>query len=515
MSESRTKKSLKNSLVALMMYLVNLVLQFISRKIFLDYLGTEILGLNTTVNNILQFLNLAELGIGVAVSFSLYLPLAKNDYEKIKDICIVQGILYRKIGFLIIISSLILMCFFPLIFKKMSLPLWYAYASFLVLLFSSLLSYFINYKQIVLSANQQNYKIIYSSKAIMALKVVFQVIFIRYFPDGYIWWLIWEVIFAIISCYCLNKTIYKEFPYLKNLNLHSKELLDKYPEIVKKTKEVFVHKISGFALTQISPIIIYGIISMTMVAIYGNYMLIVTGIYSLLNAIFNGMTASVGNLISGNDTLKSLRVFRELFSSRFLISTTICSVLVVFANPFISLWIGSEYLLGESSIFLIIGILFINTTRSVVDSYIYAYGLFHDIWAAILETILNIGLSIIWGFQFGLNGILSGVITSLFIIYVIWKPFFLFKSALKINYFIYLKLYSKHIIISVCLILTNYLMCKLYLSDIHFSWLKLISFTLIDATIIFSIAGCILYLTDSGIRIFATRCYDLIFLRRN
>lgn len=510
MSESRTKKSLKNSIVALMMYFVNLVLQFISRKIFLDYLGTEILGLNTTVNNILQFLNLAELGIGVAVSFSLYSPLATKNFNKVKEICIVQGIIYKRIGYLIIICSLILMIFFPLIFRKMYLPLWYAYASFLVLLLSSLLSYFVNYKQVVLAANQQNYKIILYSKAVMALKVVFQIIFIRYFKDGYIWWLIWEVIFTIISSWSLNKAIHREFPYLKSLGLQNKELLKKYPEIVKKTKEVFVHKISGFALNQISPLIIYGIISMTMVAIYGNYMLIVTGIYSLLNAIFNGMTASVGNLISEKNTDKSVRVFRELFSSRFLMSTIICAVLVVLTNPFISLWIGSEYLLENSSLFLIIGILFINTTRSVVDSYIYAYGLFHDVWAAILETVLNIGLSIILGLKFGLNGILVGVLISLFVVYVIWKPIFLFHSALRVKYSVYFKLYIKNLIISGSLILLNYFIFNFITFDIDYNWTILIISAILDATIIFLIAGGILYFSDTGIRLFATRCFNLI-----
>lgn len=514
MPESRTKKSIRNSIVALMMYFVNLILQFISRKVFLDYLGTEILGLNTTVNNFLQFLNLAELGIGVAVSFSLYSALAKNDHQRIKEICTIQRLIYRRIGVFIIICSLILMGFFPLIFKKLDLPLWYAYASFLVLLFSSLLGYFVNYKQVVLSANQQNYKIILNSKALLAIKVIFQVVFIRYFPYGYIWWLLWEVVFAIISSKCLNKAIHKEFPYLKNLNIQTKDLLEKNHEIVKKTKEVFVHKLSGFTLTQISPVIIYGIISMSMVAVYGNYMLIVTGIYSLLNAIFNGMTASVGNLISESNKEKSLRVFRELFSSRFLLSTTICSVLIVLTTPFITLWIGPQYLLGDLSLFLIIGILFINTTRSVVDSYIYAYGLFHDIWAAIFETVLNIGLSIIWGLHFGLNGILLGVVTSLFFIYVVWKPIFLFRSGLKVNYLIYLKIYIKHIFISIGLILINYQVNRLYFSNTHFTWFKLISFALIDSIFVFSIAGCVLYMTDSGIRMFATRCFNLILRKR-
>lgn len=150
---SRTSKSIRNSKVALIYTFFNSILSFFSRKIFLDHLGTEILGLNTTAVNILQFLNLAELGIGTAVTFTIYKPLFEKDYESVNEIVSVQGWLYRRIAWWMIGGALVAMCLFPFIFNKMELPLWYAYASFGVLLVSSLLGYFVNYKQIILSAD--------------------------------------------------------------------------------------------------------------------------------------------------------------------------------------------------------------------------------------------------------------------------------------------------------------------------------------------------------------------------
>lgn len=158
-SSYRTYKSLRNSVVALLIFAINLILQFFSRKIFIDYLGTEVLGLNTTATSLFQFLNLAELGVGTAITYALYRPLETKDYNAVNEIVSVQGWLYRKIATVVIVGCIILMIFFPLIFDKMELPLWYAYTSFGVLLFSSLLSYFVNYKQIVLSASQKEYKI--------------------------------------------------------------------------------------------------------------------------------------------------------------------------------------------------------------------------------------------------------------------------------------------------------------------------------------------------------------------
>ena len=208
-SNSRTAKSIKNSVVAMSFYIVNLALQFFSRKVFLDYLGTEILGLNTTAMNLLQFLNLAELGVNAAVGFTLYKPLHDNDIQSVNEIVTLQGRLYRRIAMIIIGGAAVLMCFFPLIFAKIELPLWYAYASFGVLLYSAMLGYFVNYRQIVLTASQQDYKVLYSYKSVMILKVLFQMCAVRYFDNAYVWWLVLEVVFASVASLSLHRMTMK------------------------------------------------------------------------------------------------------------------------------------------------------------------------------------------------------------------------------------------------------------------------------------------------------------------
>ena len=172
---SRTAKSIHNVKVALLFYILNLILQFFSRKIFLDYLGSEVLGLNTTAQNLLGFLNLAELGIGSAVAYNLYKPLFDQDRTAINAIVSVQGWLYRRIAYIVIIGACILMCFFPMIFAKAQVPLWYAYGSFIALLAAALLSYFVNYRQIVLSADQKEYKITLSVQGVKVVKILFDI----------------------------------------------------------------------------------------------------------------------------------------------------------------------------------------------------------------------------------------------------------------------------------------------------------------------------------------------------
>lgn len=112
MTNSRTSKSIKNAKVALIFYFAQLVLGFFSRKAFFDYLGSEFLGLNTTASNLLGFLNLAELGVSAAICYFLYQPLYEKDYDKLNKLVTIQGWIYRKVAYIIIGASLVLMSFF-------------------------------------------------------------------------------------------------------------------------------------------------------------------------------------------------------------------------------------------------------------------------------------------------------------------------------------------------------------------------------------------------------------------
>lgn len=437
-SDTRTAKSVKNAQVALIFYCINLVLQFFSRKIFLDYLGSEILGLNTTAQNLLGFLNLAELGIGTAVAYSLYKPLYNRDKETVNGIVAVQGWLYRRIAMVVTTAAIVLMCFFPLIFGKADIPLWYSYGSFIVLLFSSLLGYFVNYKQIVLSADQKQYKITYSTQGVKAVKLVAQMFAISHSSNGYVWWMVLEILFALATSAALSRVIRVEYPWLNPIVGEGKILRKRYPEIITKTKQLFFHRIGVFVLSQTSPLIIYAYASLTLVAIYGNYMLIVTGVMMLVNSLLNGIGAGVGNLVAEGNKVKIKSFYWELTSLRMWMAAVICFCVYILGHPFMRLWVGPEYVMPESAFIVLILITFVQLTRTN-DTFLAAYGLFQDIWAPVIEASLNLGLSILLGYFFGLTGILIGVLMSLLIVVCCWKPYFLYSRGFNekcVEYFI-------------------------------------------------------------------------------
>ena len=116
--QSRVYKSFLNAKANLIFYFINLLISFFSRKIFLDTLSADFIGLTSTLNGFLSFLNLAELGISTAIGYVLYKPIFEENHKKINEIISVFGYLYRIIGFIILGVGIILSLFFPLIFEK-------------------------------------------------------------------------------------------------------------------------------------------------------------------------------------------------------------------------------------------------------------------------------------------------------------------------------------------------------------------------------------------------------------
>ena len=508
---SRTYKSLINSIVALSFYAVNFLLSFIARRILLEQLGPDLLGLNTTTGSLLSFLNLAELGIGTAISFTLYKPLQEKDIRKINEIVSLQGWFYQRVAVFIIAGSFILMFFFPMFFAKTGLPVWYAVASYFVLLFSSLLGYFVNYRQIVLSASQQQYRIQLSYGTINILKVIAQLWVVSVAKnDKYIWWLAMEVLFTVISSIVLNIQIKKSFPDLETKTSEGAVLRKKFPLVLTKVKQLFVHKIGAVALNQTSPIIIYAYASLSLVTSYGNYLIITRGISTVLNAMFNSMNAGVGNLIAEGNADRTMIVFRELFSSRFLIIASCCYCLYVLSASFISLWVGEQFILAKHIVLLIVVLFYILTSREVVDSFINGFGLFQDIWAPAVEAGLNIGCSVLFGRFWGLAGILGGVILSQVAIVLIWKPIFLFREGFKSPLLPYILMYGKHLLLfAVSILVVSFLMRWIPL-DPSASFFTFAVTGLIMVVLALAVLGGLLYCFEPGMRAFIHRLGTIV-----
>ena len=432
----RMKKSMLNAEVNILFYFLSLALAFFSRKIFLDCLGTEFIGLTGTLGNILGYLNLAELGITASIGYFLFKPLQQDNKREIQEILSLLGYLYNWIGFAIFAGAFIISLFFPLIFAKAQLGLGIVYFAFYSFLGSSLIGYFINYRQILLSADQKNYLVAIYLQSAQLVKTALQ-IFLAYHYQNYFVWAGVEFLFGIIGCIVLNWKINKEYPWLKVDKRQGKVLLKKYPEVLAKTKQVFIHKIKDFVLVKSDELFIFLFVSLKMVAYYGNYMIIISKLISLFSAVTGSVGASVGNLVAEGDKEKMMKVFWEYTTIQHTIAAILSFTLYTFIEPFIAHWLGAEYIMDHRILILLIAYIYITNSRNSVDSFNYAHGLYGDVWAAWAELIINVSVTIVCGLKWGIIGILLGKIVSLLLIVVLWKPYYLFTSGLKAPVSIY------------------------------------------------------------------------------
>ncbi len=427
MSE-RVHRSVMNIKVGMLFYVLSLLLAFFSRKIFLDCLGAEFIGLTGMLMNIMSFLSVAELGIGTSIVYFLYKPLQEDNHEKINEVMSMLAFLYRCIGGIIGVAGLIVSIFFPLWFDSLSTGLPLVYFAFYSFLASSVAGYIFNYKQLLVGANQKQYLVNAYFQSIGIVQSLTQIL-LAYFYRNLWLWVVVGLVFTIIGIIIFNYRIQKLYPWLR-INLgEGRENLKKYPEVLKKTRQIFVQKIKDFILYRSDEIMVGMFVSVVKVAFYGNYTMIINKLNFLVNILSEGLSAGVGNLLAEGDERNIMKVFWELTAARFLILGIIIFSLLLFFQPFIGCWLGKEYQLSDIIVYLVIFNLFIRYQTAAVYIYLGSAGLFSDVWAAWTELIVNISVTLLLAPTYGIAGILLGKIISFGFISSFWKPYYLFSQA--------------------------------------------------------------------------------------
>jgi len=504
----RVHKSILNAEVNLLFYFLSLFLAFFSRKIFLDNLGAEFIGLTSTLSNILGYLNLAELGIGSCISFFLFKPLQENNRNTIQEIMSVYGYIYRCIGLLILGGGIIISLFFPLIFNDADISMSIVYFAFFSFLGSSLISYFINYRQTLLAADQKNYLVLAYSRSADLVRVTLQIILALTYKDLYLWVAV-EFIFSIIGCLILNWKIDKEYPWLHTDKRAGRHLLKNYPAIKTKTRQIFIHKIKDFILRESDSLFIFAFVSLKMVAYYGNYILITSKIATVFSMTLSSISAGIGNLVAEGNKQNSLKVFWELTTIHHFIAGFICFSIYYLIEPFITLWLGCEYILDHNILILLLLYLYMSNSRGSVDMFNFSYGLYGDVWAAWVELVLNVAITIVAGYYYGIAGILMGKIISVFFIIVLWKPYYLFSAGLKHPVSHYLQGTIRYYLIFATAFICGSLAANLLPINPASSYLQWIVYAVIIVSV-FTLIEC------SGLYLFAHGAKDLSSrLRKN
>lgn len=458
---NRVHKSLMNAKVGFIFYFLSIFMTFFSRRIFLECLGDEFIGLAGTVWSILNFLNITEVGIGTCIAYFLYKPIEQNDHSKICEIVSLFGWLYKIVGTIVMGGGFIVSLFFPIFFANEQLSLGIVYFTFYAYLGANLIAYFINYRQILLDSDQKTYKISIWTQTGTIFKTLVQIGLAYYYRNYYIWVAV-EFLFSLIVCWILNYVINKEYPWLKTNKSQGREILKKYPDILVKAKQIVIHRLKNFFLSKSDEILIFAFESLQMVAFYGNYTMIVGKLTALFNNVLVGMNASIGNLVAEGNKNNIKKVFWEFLTFRYWTTGIFIIALTFLINPVITWWLGEKYVLADYIVFLILLNMYIMLTRPSVDLFINAYGLYDDVWAAYAEGIINVTITIIVGYFYGLIGILLGKTVSMVLLVVIWKPYYLYRKGFKLSVASYWGQISTHVTILIGCLFANLTIIKAF-----------------------------------------------------
>lgn len=321
---SRTKAATINSIIASSAQLIQLAMQFISRSVFINVLGAEYLGLNGLFLNLLGYLNFAELGLGAAITFSLFEPLVKNDERQIAAIMNLFRKWYRYIALFVLIGGLILTPFIPKLIHGGGIGLHLnIYIAFLLALSNTVFSYLLTYKRTLLLADQKGYINTLNSVGFNIIGQLLQIVAILLFKSFYLF-LIIQAMVMVISNYHVSKVVDKMYPYL-SIYKHEKVGANVISYMKKNISGMLSAKLGGIIVNGTDNLLLSYYIGLTSVAMYANYTMIITGLTQVMGQLLSAVTASIGNLGASNESPKR----KKRFSTSIFILVVYCLCLLL------------------------------------------------------------------------------------------------------------------------------------------------------------------------------------------
>lgn len=453
--------NIKNNLTFnVVKFATQLVLQFVLRTVLIHYMGAEYLGLNGLFTNIFSFLNLAELGIGGAIVFSMYKPIADGDVEKVKALQEMYKRTYLIISLVVFVLGVSILPFIKVFINgdvRVDVNIYILYILYLI---QTLVGYFSAHKRSLLFAHQRNDVENKISTICMIGMTALQIIVLFAFKNYYIYFSV-NILFTIIESLLIHRKTNKLYPHIKGVGCELDS--DTKKDIYKNVRAISLHKIGTAIVFSTDNILISSMLGLVVLGVYSNYYLIISTIVMIYTIFTNAIKGSVGNLIASTDKEYVYSKYRQ---TNFLFSllTSFCVVcMMVLIQPFISVWTRNNpiYLLDFSTVILLCISFYLGRIRINGGIYRECAGLFNENKIQpLIESVVNLTTSITLGYFMGLNGIILGTIISTIIAPIWWEPLILFKCYFKKSVWQYFRGLIIDIIITGAVCLICYFVCS-------------------------------------------------------
>lgn len=421
----RTENTTRNAIWGILDKFAQMILPFITRTLILKLIGEQYLGLNGLFTSIIAVLNMADLGFGVAITYSMYKPIADNDTEALCALLNYYKKIYRVIGLAVLGIGLAMMPFLPKLIKDEIPSDINVYLLFSIYLANAVLSYWLfAYKKSLLSAYHRNDVTTKIALALLFCQYGLQILALAALNNYYTYVIVLPLI-TLASNILTSVATKKMFP---EIVCRGKA----HPEVTRKIKKqvsgAFIGKVCGQTRSSIDSMFISSFLGLTQVAIYSNYYYILSAIHNLLNVVTQSMVGGVGNSIVKEDLEKNYADFKKFtFLYSWISGWCACCMLCLY-QPFMQLWVGDKLMLPVGTMVLFCVYIYVMSASDIKNVYYTARGLWWEgRWRAVMEVVANCVLHYFGAKYFGIFGILMATIMTMVLINFLYGSSILFK----------------------------------------------------------------------------------------
>lgn len=461
MKIERTKNATRNMLFGWLQSVYSMIWPFVIRTAMIRYIGVEYLGLNSLFSSVLSVLNLAELGVGSAMVYSMYKPIAEDDTVTICALMKLYRKYYRIIGLVIGGMGLVLLPFIPELIKG-DVPAGISiHILYLLNLGATVLTYWLyGYKNCLLSAHQRNDV---TSKMLMVMNTVkygLQIVVLCVFKNYYMF-LIIALFTQILSNILTATVVTKMYPNYKPIGrLEDHEV----KKINQRVRDLFTAKIGAIIVNSSDSVVISAFLGLSILAIYQNYYFILTSVQSVVAIAIGGCTAGIGNSLIVESKEKNLNDLKKLtFIIAWIAGVGACCFLCLY-QPFMRLWVGEDLMLNFGVVVCLAGYFFIMEINRLLNTYKDAAGLWRrDRYRPLITALSNLTMNLIFVQFWGIYGVLLSTIISAVFVGMPWLLNNLFTLIFsKEDLRIYIRVLFKYIAISIFGCLVTFGICNCF-----------------------------------------------------
>lgn len=425
---NRKKASTLNAGSAIILNIITIFIGFIAQRIFINTLGTEVMGLNNLFTNIVSVLTMADMGLGSAVLYYLYKPIAQNDTEKVASIIFFYRRACYAISAIIIALGILLLPFLNNIVGS-DRPNNNIYIVFILFIISSVLSYLMTYKRALLQASQKNYIISTVHVGYVLVLNGIQIALLLETHNYYIY-LGALIIMKFLENIAVNYITTVRYSHIVNTKPQPLAKSTKNG-IIKIMKGTVFHNSAGYIANSKDSIVISNMFGLAQLGVFANYQLIIVAVSTLVSQIFYSITASIGNLLVEGNKDKSYKVVKRVCFINLWVAFIASIIFFSFVNEFVVLWLGSGYVVDYYTLVSLTIMLYLQSTRHSILSILLAAGVtYENRHIPVIEVAINVICSVVFAYLWGLPGVFLGTSASMIFLHLVGYPKYCFELIL-------------------------------------------------------------------------------------